>query len=47
MASRRPQGIGLNYVLTSGYFIMNMIAVLIYPTLRLIGMKQKSQLDTD
>ena len=41
-SGRRATGIGLGYVFTSSYFIFNIIALLIYPTLRFIGLRQTS-----
>ena len=40
-------GIGLGYVLTSSYFIMNVVAVAVYPVLRLLGLKQHSKLSEE
>jgi hypothetical protein len=33
------KGIGFGYVMKSSYFIMNVIAIVIYPLLRLIGLR--------
>ena len=42
-SNRRKGGIGLSYVFFSTYFIFNLIAILVYPACRVLGLKQNSK----
>lgn len=45
--SKSTNSIGLGYVFTSSYFILNLLSALIYPALRMNGLKYKALSITD